>query len=317
MLRAREPKLLNRERAERLISAENAAEAARLLTELGYEDMSLMTAGEIEQALSERRNTIFDEIDRFCPDREITDLFRLRYDYHNAKAVLKAEAVGSDASGLLSRSGRVAPDELQRLCREDGFRFLPGSLGAAAREAKAVLARSANPQEADFVLDRAYFSDLCTIAEKSGNAFLKDYTALLIDTANLKSVVRTFRMGKTCDFLRGALVPGGKADVAAILSAGDTEKILPLFGRAGLGKVCEKAGDVVTGGRMTDFELACDNALNGFIKNAGRFTYGSEPVAAYLAAVENEIMSVRMILTGKLAGIRSEILRERLRDLYA
>ena len=45
--------------------------------------------------------------------------------------------------------------------------------------------------------------------------------------------------------------------------------------------------------------------------------YGEEPVVAYLAAVESEITAVRMILTGRLAGIDPQTIRERLRDLYA
>ena len=44
---------------------------------------------------------------------------------------------------------------------------------------------------------------------------------------------------------------------------------------------------------------------------------GEEPVIAYQAAVENEITAVRMILTGRLAGIAPGVIRERLRDLYA
>ena len=35
------------------------------------------------------------------------------------------------------------------------------------------------------------------------------------------------------------------------------------------------------------------------------------------AAVEGEIQAVRMILTGRLAGVKPQAIRERLRDLYA
>ena len=35
-----------------------------------------------------------------------------------------------------------------------------------------------------------------------------------------------------------------------------------------------------------------------------------------LAAVEGEITAIRMILTGRLAGVPSQTIRERLRDLY-
>ena len=46
-LRAREPRMLSREKAERMLDAPSYAECAKLLTDCGYEDMSGMNAGEI------------------------------------------------------------------------------------------------------------------------------------------------------------------------------------------------------------------------------------------------------------------------------
>ena len=40
-------------------------------------------------------------------------------------------------------------------------------------------------------------------------------------------------------------------------------------------------------------------------------------MTAFIAAQETEITAVRMILTGRLAGIAPETIQERLRDLYA
>ena len=37
----------------------------------------------------------------------------------------------------------------------------------------------------------------------------------------------------------------------------------------------------------------------------------------YLAELEGEITTIRMILTGRLAGIEPQVIKERLRDLYA
>ena len=54
-----------------------------------------------------------------------------------------------------------------------------------------------------------------------------------------------------------------------------------------------------------------------YLKGAKLISYGPEAVIAYLAAVEGEITAVRMILTGRLAGIAPQVIRERLRDLYA
>ena len=53
-----------------------------------------------------------------------------------------------------------------------------------------------------------------------------------------------------------------------------------------------------------------------YVADAKLTAYGEAPVIAYMAAVESEITAVRMILTGRLAGIAPDVIRERLRDSY-
>ena len=317
MLRAREPKLLNRDRAERMLEAASFEEAAKLLTDCGYSDMSQMSAGEVEAALAEHRSEIFQELDRLAPEGEIVDVFKMKYDYHNAKAIVKAEAMGLAPQRLLSDSGRVRPDALLLAYNEDHLSALPGVLGAAMGEAKEILARTANPQLADFVLDRAYFEEFKAAAKAVDSRFLAGYAAILIDSTNLKSAVRTLRMGKGLDFLYSVLIPGGNVDVDRLAASGDREGISALYAHTVLEKAAALGAEAMEGGSMTAFELACDNAVNSYLTAAKLVSYGSEAVIAYLAAVEGEITAVRMILTGRLAGIAPGDIRERLRDLYA
>ena len=317
MLRAREPRLLNRERAERMLDAASFEDAAKLLTDCGYPDMSQMKAGEVEQTLAERRSAIFGELDGLCPDKELVDLFKLKYDYHNAKAILKAEAMGSDCRRLLSDSGRVPGGKLLELYNEDRLARLPVILAGAMAEAKAVLARTANPQLSDFVLDKAYFDELRAVAGKVDSPFLKGYIEILTDSANLKSAVRTLRMGKNQDFLAGVLIEGGGVGVQRIAAAADKDSLAALYASTKLEKAAALGADALAGGSMTAFEQACDNAVNAYLRGAKLVSYGPEAVCAYLAAVEGEIQAVRMILTGRLAGVKPQAIRERLRDLYA
>ncbi len=317
MLRAREPKLLNADRAGRMLEAASFEEAAKLLTDCGYEDMSQMSAGEIESALAQRRSEIFAEIERLCPEREVVDVFKLKYDYHNAKAILKAEAMDLDPRRLLSASGRVPPDKLLAAYREERPGELPPALAGAMAEAKSVLARTSNPQLADLVLDRAYFEEFRAAAQAVDSAFLAGYAAILIDSTNLKSAVRTLRMGKEADFLYSVLIPGGHVDVDRLVSSGDREGLSALYAHTALEKAAALGAEALEGGPMTAFELACDNAVTAYLSSAKLISYGSEAVAAYLAAVEGEITAVRMILTGRLAGVAPGAIRERLRDLYA
>ena len=57
--------------------------------------------------------------------------------------------------------------------------------------------------------------------------------------------------------------------------------------------------------------------VTAYLKKSGLVAYGEEPVITYLAELEGEITTIRMILTGRLAGIEPQVIKERLRDLYA
>ena len=72
----------------------------------------------------------------------------------------------------------------------------------AAAHARELLGSSGDPQQADFILDRAYFEELSALAKASGSRFLEGYVAALIDGANLRSAVRCARLDKGPDFLR-------------------------------------------------------------------------------------------------------------------
>jgi V/A-type H+-transporting ATPase subunit C len=124
-------------------------------------------------------------------------------------------------------------------------------------------------------------------------------------------------MGKDSGYLQEALVPGGGVEPRRLTAALSGEGLAALYQSTRLAQAAALGAEAVQGGTLTAFELACDNAVNSYLAEAKLVGYGEEPVIAYLAAVENETTAVRMILTGRLAGIAPKVIRERLRDLYA
>ena len=315
MLRAREAKMLNGEKAERMLNTPSIEEAAKLLCDCGYEDMSSMSAKEIENALAHCQAELLDEIEKLSPDKAVVTVFRVKYDYHNAKTVIKT---GDARRDLFSGCGRIKAETLLECCTEDNYSGLPKLLAKSIEEAKSILARTANPQLADFELDRACYAEMLGIAKDSGSKFIVDYVKLLIDSINLRSAVRTVRMGKDADFLSVALIPGGSIDIDRVRAASTSaETLAALYANTVLQKAAECGAEAVSGGKMTEFEKACDNAINEYLKKAKLIPFGEEAVTAFLASRETEITAVRMILTGRLAGIAPEIIQERLRDLYA
>ena len=64
------------------------------------------------------------------------------------------------------------------------------------------------------------------------------------------------------------------------------------------------------------FERWCDNRIIREIRpqQYNPFTVG--PLAAFLLARENEVKTVRIILSGKWNHLREEAVRERMREMY-
>ena len=124
-------------------------------------------------------------------------------------------------------------------------------------------------------------------------------------------------MGKNQDFLAEVLVDGGEIEARRVIAAADKEGLAALYAHTALERAAQLGAEALSGGSMTDFERACDNAVNTYLRSAKLVSYGPEAVIAYLAAVEGEVQAVRMILTGRLAGVKPQVIRERLRDLYA
>ena len=106
MLAARETKMLSAERMERMIDAPTNEEAAKILEECGYGDLSGLSAKDAGAALEAHIAALFDEVEGMVPEAQLVQLFRLKYDYHNAKALIKAQAMGTDCGAILSQRGR-------------------------------------------------------------------------------------------------------------------------------------------------------------------------------------------------------------------
>ena len=309
-VRALERKLLTAPRIEQLLTAGDVAACSQLLSELGYEPIH--DEASLQASLKQQREAVFSDIARFMPEPELLDVFRLKYDYHNIKTLLKDRSGGR----LLMDAGCISAADMERQYAESGnWQFLPKEMADAAKEAADVLAETGNPQRSDFILDRAYFAQLRRLAQESRCAYLQEYIRAMIDAANLRSLVRTERLRTDPGFLRQVLFDGGSVSVDTIVAhAGNGPAALY---RATPFRAAAEAGEeAVKGGSLTAFERACDNAVLLSVGKARSIPFGVEVVLGYLAAKEAEWTAVRIIMSGRMAGMTADAIRERLRDQY-
>ena len=303
--------MLSGSKLERMLAEPNFADACRIAAEGGYEDMSGMDVAGINASLAAFRAREIAEIASLAPDISVLDLFRMKYGYHNAKVIVKSEGDLEKDADLLSDAARFTPEEILAVYRsENGDGGLPAAYAAAIREARTALARTGNPQLSDFILDKAYFAELLREAGKTGKPFITDYVRLQIDKANLRSALRTLGMDRREELLDNALIEGGTVSVEELRAAADSrEELQRLYAPTLLGRAAGASG-------MTQFEKEADNAVREFVLRSNFVSFGQEVIVEYLSALENEITSLRIILTGKRMGIPEAKLRERLRESY-
>ena len=312
ILRAKEARMLSGAKLERMLAEPSFADACRIATEGGYEDMSQMDVAGINASLAAFRARELAEIAELAPDVSVLDLFRMKYGYHNAKVLVKSLGDPERDADLLSDAARFTPEELLEVYQsETGDGKLPAGYAAAIREAKVALARTGNPQISDFILDKAYFSELLREAKHSGKPFIVDFVRLQIDKSDLRSALRTLGMPRREELLDYALIEGGTVSVEELRASMETKEDLQrVYAPTVLGRAAGASG-------MTQFEKEADNAVRDYVLQSNFISFGQEVLVEYLSALENEITSLRIILTGKRMGIPEAKLRERLRESYA
>ena len=311
-IRAMENKLLTRERMDRMIEARDGAEAMKLLAECGYDD-----ASGFDGALAQARAEVFKDMEQGAPDPRLVEVFQIKYDYHNAKTIIKAQAMGSDPERLLLAGGRYDPAQLWDGWKREALSGTSEEFRRAMEQAKAALSEGGDPQRADLILDRACYGEMARLAKELESPFLQGYVRLSVDVANLRAAVRVARMGREGEFLRQVLLPGGNVSEGGIAAArgdalGEVFRSGPLAQAAGLGAKLAQPG----GAPLTAFERECDNALTAYLAAARRIPFGEEAVVGYLYAKELEFTAIRAIFAGRAAGLDGDTIRSRLRETY-
>lgn len=316
-IHAMETRLLNTERMERMIEARELSEAAKVLTECGYGDMGQVTPGAVEEMLSKAQADLYHDLSTAVGNRALLDVFRCTYDYHNAKVLVKAEALGVNQDALLMGGGRYAPQKLAEDYGREDLRGCSDIFRRGVARARETLGATGDPQLADFILDRACFEELTDLARQADSKFLEGYVALSIDVANLRSCVRAARLNKGGEFLQQVLVPGGTVPLRTLALAkgeelGNVFRSGPLAHAAALGAAVSAPGS----GALTEFERECDDAVMDYLSAARRVAFGEQPIVGYLYAREAEMTAIRTILSGRMAGLDGDTIRQRLRRTY-
>lgn len=289
-----------------------AEEAFKVLTESGYGngsdaaspyDYELLTAAE-ERALD-------DFIREYAPSCAEKAYLLASRDFHNAKALLKAEYLGADAEKLLAPDGEIPVAELSVKIRGGELSSLGKELERTVKEAAELLKEEgASGAEIGGVFERGLYRYLADVSAK--NKVLKKLLSAKADMTNILTALRSD--GR--EYAERMYVDGGRLtakDLAPIFGD-DREKAVHCLDDtpyAAFAKKCFEAKEA--GLPLTEAERLRDSYETDFFARRKYEPEGNQPFLYYVFRRRAENANVRIVFVCLLAGMREQDVKKRLR----
>lgn len=321
-IRVKEKSLLTDGDISTMISMKTEDEVLDYLLSKGWGADAEKNASAI---LSAEEDRTIEAMEDLGLDEETKDILSYPKLFHNLKTgiqeVTTAESPGK-AYYDLPGFGR---DQVRAILKKNAFDELPEALRGVAPAALENMLKTRDAQMCDTIIDRACLEAMSEAAGRSRNRLLAEYLELTVALTDIRIAVRASRMGKSEDYLRRAIAETRLLDVTELIRAAapvrkDEEKAADADGDTRLYRYLRHAGfsDAVEALKKSPaaFEQWCDNRLIDLIRPMRTVNESVGPVLAYYLARENEIKTVRIILTAKANDFPNEVIEERVRKMY-
>lgn len=320
-VRAREVKLLDSSRLDRMLEASSPEEAYKILAEAEY-GVGSDTAANVfsfEALLAEEMKKTYSLLSEIAPQVEIVRAFQKKHDYFNVKVLLKAEFSNQDPPPILMETGTYGADAIRRIIRERDYKELEPVMQQAILETYDVFSRTRDPQAVDLILDKASYEQFVTDLKNIDSPFLHGLAEIIIDITNIKMHIRARSLNKEWVFIKKLLLAGGELEEKHFAATGDKpiEAFVDDIRYTKYGDAVYRGWELYkTKNNFSALERLLDDYLMEYVRRAKMITMGVEPFIAYLYAKEAEIRNVRVIMTGKINRLPNDLIRERLRLVY-
>ena len=297
---------------EQLLACKSAEQALQLLVEKGWGDLTAGTL-DADEVLNKEEEKMWQTIREVAPDMHVFDVLSLPKLYHNLKAAIKEVCTEVENKNIFYDDCEIPGEEMFALVQNKEFDKLPGNMTATAREAFDTLLHTRDGQLCDLIIDRATLEAMLEAGKKSGEKIIEEYAQTAVAIADIKIAVRSQKTGKNAEFMKKAMVNCSEINVdqlaqAALAGAEEIAQYLE-------GTSYREGADAL---RISPsaFERWCDNKMTDSMRSQKYESFSVGPLLAYLLARQNEIKTVRIILTGKQNEFPDEAIRERIREMY-
>lgn len=310
-IRALEVSLFTNAFIEQLLSCKTADQVLRSVIEKGWGDIN--SGNDAEAVLRREEEKAWEVIRDVAPDMKVFDVLSYPKLYHNLKAAVKEVCTNVKNPAMFYDDCSIPGEEMYRIIENRDFSALPGKMAGTAEEALESLLHTGDGQLCDIMIDRAALEAMMEAGKRSGEPIIENYADTTVAIADIKIAVRCQKTGKSAEFMKRAMAECGSISTdrlirAALAGAEEIAGYLEETSYAGGADALRESPSA--------FERWCDNRMTETLKSQKYETFSVGPLLGYLVARENEIKTVRIILTGKQNGFSESEIRERVREMY-
>ena len=306
-IRSLEISLFSNAIIDQLIACKSYENCIQFLQEKGWGDSDTLDA---EAILTKEREKTWATIRELTSDMSVFDVLSYPNLFHNLKAAIKQVVMGKTGANIFYDDCSIDGETMVKYISEKNYQSLPDIMQAAAREAYETFVQTKDGQLCDIIVDKAALEAIYQAGKKSDNVILRDYAESTVAVADIKIAVRSQRTAKSMDFMKQAMAECQSVSVEGLEHAA-LESICSYLDETGYSEGAEALRE-----SSSAFERWCDNRIINTIKPQKYNSFSIGPLVAYVLARENEIKTVRIILSGKQNDFSDESIRERVREMY-
>jgi V/A-type H+-transporting ATPase subunit C len=304
--------LLSRATLLDMANADSLERAADLLSGTEYAQQAARDFSLVEQVLLARRTAIRTLFAELMLDRAVVELFRAQDDFANLRLAVRRMLTGKSLGKDYSEDGNLSAEVFEEVFAQESTKILPAHIQQAVDKAVLGYYQDKDIRRVDYAIDAVQAEYNLNRARKLGSVFLSGLFKIQIDLTNIRTMLRLKLTGAE---QRNVFLEGGFIELERFRHGLDLgyEALGPLFFVTPYHRIVEAGAAYVASSKsFLKVEQQCDEHLTGFLKTTGQVITGPQPIIAYLLMKENEIRTVRLILTAKKNSLDTKLILDRI-----
>ena len=315
-IRVLEMQMLSRTTLLDMANAENFEQAVGLLVASEYAlPQGSRSFAEIENILRARRTAVRELFADLMIDEPIVELFRTRDDFANMRLAIRRTLTEKPLGADYSEDGNVPPELFEQVFSEESdsdSAQLPDYMQQAADKAALAYYQQKDIRQIDYAIDAVQAEYNLKKARRLESIFLVGLFRIQIDLTNIRTMLR---LKFTESEQRGVFLEGGYIELERLRNGLDIdyEALGSLFFVTPYYEIVQAGASYLASDKsFLRAEQQCAEFLTGYLMTTIQITAGPQPIIAFLLMKENEIRTVRLILTAKKNNLATQLILDRI-----